>query len=344
MLMSAGLVNSTDATPSQSMELTRSSYRKLIACGASVISGESSALRALSDSLDDSFCQAIEILASTRGRVIVSGMGKSGHICRKIAATLASTGQPAQFVHPAEASHGDLGMLVDGDSTILLSNSGETPELADIMSYTRRFGIPLIGISGRKDSELMNLADVGIVLPPSREAGHTGIVPTTSTMMMLALGDAIAVTLMEFRGFTHDSFHRFHPGGSLGARLSRVNDLMHTGDALPLVNPDTTMSSALLVMTQKGFGVAGVVDSTGCLEGIITDGDLRRHMDDLLNKSARDVMTPEPLVIYADALMQEALAIMNDRKVTCLLVVDRKHGRKLAGIIHIHDCLRAGAA
>lgn len=340
--MSSGLAQ----TAGQGAELHSldSEWQGFLDCGTRVINNEGKALGMLADSLDENFCRAIDILAATRGRVIVSGMGKSGIICRKIAATLASTGQPAQFVHPAEASHGDLGMLADGDSVIVFSNSGETPELADIMAYTRRFGIPLIGISGRGESEVMQLADVGILLPPCREACPTGVVPTTSTIMMLALGDALAVTLMEHRGFTSDSFHRFHPGGSLGARLSKVSDLMHTGDSLPLVNVHTSMQDALLVMTQKGFGVAGVTNDNVELVGIITDGDLRRHLEGLLSKRADDVMTHQPLVITPDALAQEALAIMNSREVTCLLVVNRLESRNLVGIIHIHDCLRAGVA
>ncbi len=309
--------------------------------GTRIVKDEAAALQALSGVLDTSFCRAVDLLVATRGRVVVSGMGKSGHMCRKIAATFASTGQPAQFVHPAEASHGDLGMLVDGDSAILVSNSGETPELADIMAYSRRYAIPSIGITGKPDSELARMVDVAIVLPPIKEACPAGIVPTSSAVMTLALGDALALTLMEHRGFTPGRFRMLHPGGSLGAQLTSVNDIMHTGDALPIVSPETRMPDALLVMTNKGFGVAGVVEDER-LVGIVTDGDLRRHMDCLLDKSVRHVMTGSPLFITPGILVQEALAVMNTQKITCLPVVADEQTRQWVGILHVHDCLRAG--
>jgi len=319
-------------------------WPEFLTSGSRIIEAEAAALQALSGSLNDSFCRAVELLVATRGRVVVSGIGKSGHICRKIAATLASTGQPAQFVHPAEASHGDLGMLVDGDSVILVSNSGETPELADIMAYSRRYAIPSIGITGKQGSELIRMVDIGIVMPPIKEACPTGIVPTTSAIMMLALGDALAITLMKHRGFTPDRFRMLHPGGSLGAQLTKVSDIMHIGEAMPQVSPQTRMPEALLVMTQKGFGVAGVVDDEDQLVGIVTDGDLRRHMDGLLDKSVHDVMTSTPLSITPDSLVQEALAVMHTRKITCLPVVADDRGGQWVGVLHIHDCLRAGAA
>jgi arabinose-5-phosphate isomerase len=259
---------------------------------------------------------------------------------RKIAATFASTGTPAQFVHPAEASHGDLGMVMRGDVVLVLSNSGETPELADIVAHTRRFGIPLIGVAARGDSTLLRQADVAILLPPAPEACETGVVPTSSTTMTLALGDALAVALMEHRRFTPEQFRVFHPGGKLGARLARVGDLMHAD--LPLVCLDTPMPEALLEISRKGFGVVGVTGPDGSLAGIITDGDLRRHMEGLLSHRAGEVMTPDPRTIGPEALAEKAVAVMNDRKITCLFVVDPEGSRAAVGILHIHDCLRAG--
>lgn len=307
-----------------------------------VISIEAQALQQLADGLDDSFDRAVETLLNASGRVIISGMGKSGHIARKIAATLASTGTPAHFVHPAEASHGDLGMMAQGDVALVLSNSGETPELADLVAYTRRFGIPLIGVASRPQSTLLKQSDVALVLPTAPEACGSGIVPTTSTTMTLALGDALAVALMEHREFTPEHFRDFHPGGKLGARLSKVRDLMHGGEALPTVALTAPMSDTLIEISQKGFGVAGVTDADGRLTGIITDGDLRRHMDGLLSLCAADVMTAEPTTIAPGALAEEAVAIMNQRKITCLFVVDPDNGRRAEGLLHIHDCLRVG--
>ena len=306
-----------------------------------VIAEEAASLAALSGRLDDTFSAAVELILAATGRVIVSGMGKSGHIARKIASTFASTGTPAHFVHPAEASHGDMGMLTRGDVVMVLSNSGETPELSDIVAYTRRFGIPLIGVASRADSALMGQADVGILLPQRGEACGTGVVPTNSTTMMLALGDALAIALMESRSFTPGNFRDFHPGGRLGARLSKVRDLMHTGEAIPLAGKRTPMSDALLTISQKGFGVVGVLDEAGQLAGVITDGDLRRHMVGLLDRTAGDVMTRKPRTVGPDILAEEAVAQMTGR-VTCLFVVDPAGSGNVAGILHIHDCLRAG--
>ncbi len=318
---------------------------KLIAAGKRVIADEAAALARLEATLGDSFAAAIELILAANGRVIVSGMGKSGHIARKIAATFASTGTPAHFVHPAEASHGDMGMLAVGDVVLVLSNSGETPELADVVAHTRRFQIPLIGVASKADSTLMRQADVQIVLPDQGEACGTSVVPTNSTTMTLALGDAMAIALMQHRAFTPENFRDFHPGGKLGARLSKVRDLMHAGDAIPLAGLETPMSDALLTISQKGFGMVGVVDDDHHLIGIVTDGDLRRNMAGLLDKTAGDVMTRAPETIAPDALAEEALAIMNGshgRKMTCLLVVDPKRPGKVEGILHVHDCLRAG--
>ena len=313
----------------------------LLITGRRVVAREAEALAMLADALDENFTKAVELILAAQGRVIVSGMGKSGHIARKIAATFASTGTPAQFVHPAEASHGDLGMVMRGDVLLVLSNSGETTELADIVAHSRRFDIPLIGVAGREGSTLLRQSDVALLLPAAPEACDTGIVPTTSTTMTLALGDAIAIALMEHRQFTPDHFRIFHPGGKLGAKLMTVRDLMHT--ELPLVSRVTPMSETLLTISQMGFGVVGVVDADGYLDGIVTDGDLRRHMDGLLALTAGEVMTQRPRTIGPDALAEKALAVMNDRKITCLFVTDAD-GRTPIGILHIHDLLRAGIA
>ena len=269
-----------------------SSTTDYLATARRVIATEAQALTLLGDSLGDSFAQAVQMILAAKGRVIVSGMGKSGHIGRKIAATFASTGTPAQFVHPAEASHGDLGMVTEGDVALILSNSGETPELADIIAHTRRFNIPMIGVASRANSTLIRQCDVAILLPAAPEACGTGIVPTTSTTMTLALGDALAMALMEHRAFTPEHFRMFHPGGKLGARLLKVRDLMHTD--LPLTPETAPMSEALLSISRSGFGVTGVTDATGALAGIITDGDLRRHMEGLLSLTAGEVMTRNP--------------------------------------------------
>ena len=305
-----------------------------------VIRIEADALALLANEVGTPFGQAVQMILDAPGRIIVCGMGKSGHVARKIAATFASTGTPAHFVHPAEASHGDLGMMAKGDVALVLSNSGETPELADVIAHTRRFGIPMIGVASKATSTLLTQSDVAIVLPAAEEACGTGVVPTTSTTMTLALGDAMAVALMEHRDFTPANFRDFHPGGKLGARLSKVGDLMHAGDALPLVAPNTSMGNVLLEISQKGFGVVGVVDTARQLQGIITDGDLRRHMDGLLDLSAGDVQTNGPTTVQAGALAEEALGIMNTRKITCLFVTDQSGS--VEGLLHIHDCLRAG--
>ncbi|MGJ8582798.1 MAG: KpsF/GutQ family sugar-phosphate isomerase [Marinosulfonomonas sp.] len=312
----------------------------VLTTGRRVIAQEAEALTALADGLGQEFAAATELMVNARGRVVVCGMGKSGHVARKVAATLASTGTPAQFVHPAEASHGDLGMMTRDDVVLLLSNSGETPELANVIAHTRRFKIPLIGVASRPNSTLLKQSNVAILLPPAPEACAMGLAPTTSTTMTLALGDALAVALMEHRQFTSENYRDFHPGGHLGARLSKVRDLMHTD--LPIVSKDTEMSEALLVISQKGFGVVGVANTDGTLAGIVTDGDLRRNMNGLLDMAAGDVMTANPQTIRPGALAEEAVAVMNDRKITCLFVVDEDQDETAIGILHIHDCLRAG--
>lgn len=289
------------------------------------------------------FDAAIARMASAAGRTIVTGMGKSGHIGRKIAATMASTGTPAYFVHPGEASHGDLGMIRQDDVILALSWSGETAELADIITYAKRFSIPLIAITSSADSALGRQADVCLCLPKSEEACPNGLAPTTSTTMQLAMGDALAVALLEARGFSASDFRLYHPGGKLGASLSYVRDVMHAGDRLPLIRPDATMGEAILEISAKGFGCVGVIDPAGKLIGIVTDGDLRRHMaPDLVTTRVGDIMTSKPRTIVADLLAAEALEILNSRKISALFVLDGE-GRP-AGVVHLHDLLRVGVA
>ncbi|MEL6465822.1 MAG: KpsF/GutQ family sugar-phosphate isomerase [Pseudomonadota bacterium] len=307
-----------------------------------VIRAEADALYVLEESLNEQFRDAIDLLLNAKGRVIVTGIGKSGHIARKIAATLASTGTPAQFVHPAEASHGDLGMVTRADVVLAISNSGEAPELANIIAFSRRFDIPLIGMTKAPQSTLGVECDVILQLPDVAEACGTGVVPTASTTLTLAMGDALAVALMEHREFTAEHFRDFHPGGKLGAKLSRVRDLMHTGGAMPLVAETTSMADALIEISKKSLGVVGVTDADGSLTGIITDGDLRRHMDGLLSLTAVDVMTTSPTTISVSALAEEAVALMNARKITCVFAESPDAPGTPKGILHIHDCLRVG--
>jgi arabinose-5-phosphate isomerase len=307
-----------------------------------VLNLEAQGLKILSQELDDSFTRAVKILHDTRGRVVVTGMGKSGHVARKIASTLASTGTPALFVHPAEASHGDLGMISSKDSVIALSLSGETSELSDIIAYVRRWSLPLIAITQHPKSTLAGVSTITIQLPQLEEACAIGLAPTTSTTMMMALGDAIATTLMKYRGFSPEDFSALHPGGKLGQRLKRIHELMHGGDKMPLISQDVCMKEALLVMTSKGFGCVGLIDNDGSLKGIITDGDLRRHMNsDLLKLSAAKVMTADPMTVEGHILAQEALALLNTTRRTNLFVVELKENKKIPiGIVHIHDFLR----
>lgn len=313
-----------------------------LAAARRVLELEAEAVRGLIGLLDERFTAALDRLAAVTGRVVVSGMGKSGHVGRKIAATFASTGRPAQFVHPGEASHGDLGMITKEDAVLALSNSGETAELADLIAYTRRFAIPLIGITGKARSALAEQADVTLLLPPMVEACPLGLAPTTSTTAMLALGDALAVALLERRGFTQEDFQILHPGGQLGRHLMRVADLMHSGSELPVCGPDTPMAEALIEMSSKSFGCVCVVDADKYLLGIVTDGDLRRHMrDGLLQQKAAAVMTVNPKTIRPQALGAEALGLMNSANITSLVVLE--DGRAV-GIVHMHDCLRAGVA
>lgn len=306
-----------------------------------VLKIESKALIKLADNLPKDFEKLISAILNCNGRVVVSGVGKSGHIARKIAATLASTGTPSYFVHATEASHGDMGMILENDICILISNSGETSEMRDIVAHTRRFSIPMAAISSNSDSTLMHAADFKLVLPDAAEACAIGMAPTTSTTMTLALGDALAVTLMHERNFNSESFQIFHPGGKLGAQMTKIRELMHVGNKIPLVTPEMSMQSALIEMTSKGFGIA-VLINFGKIAGIISDGDLRRHMHHLMEKSAGEIASPDPITVGKDAFAADALRIMNSKKISVLIVADEDNCA--IGILHIHDLLRVGVA
>jgi len=313
-----------------------------IASARRTLSLEIDGLTALADSLATPFADAIETIHAAKGRIIVTGMGKSGHIARKIAATMASTGTPAQFVHPAEASHGDLGMITTNDVILALSWSGESSELQSIIAYAKRFSIPLISMTSKADSTLGQAATVPLILPKSEEACDAVAAPTTSTTMQLALGDALAVALIEKRGFTKHDFLVFHPGGKLGAGLRHVSDIMHKDAGLPLVSMSALMGEAILVMSNKSLGCVGVVDADGALKGLVTDGDLRRHMSpDLLTRPVTEIMNPTPKTVPPTMIVSEALNVLNSKSITSLFVVD---GDKPVGVVHIHDFLRAGVA
>jgi arabinose-5-phosphate isomerase len=305
-------------------------------------SGISALAAAIRDGLSAPLIAAVAMIERAKGRLIVTGMGKSGHVGRKIAATFASTGTPAFFVHPGEASHGDLGMITADDVIMALSWSGETVELKDLIDYSRRFRIGLIAVTAKADSALAHAADVVLVLPQAREACPHNLAPTTSSLMQLALGDVLAIALLESRGFTALDYRRLHPGGRLGAMLKFVRDIMHTGAAVPLLPLGTRMSDALVEMSAKSFGCVGITDPAGLLVGIITDGDLRRHMrQDLLNARVEEVMTRRPKALRGDQLASEALELLNSSKITAAIVID--HGKPI-GIVHLHDLLRAGVA
>lgn len=310
-----------------------------IAFAASVLQQEAHALNLLAQGLSTSFCQAVDCLLDATGRIAVTGMGKSGHVARKVAATMASTGSPAYFIHPAEASHGDLGMLASGDAVLAFSNSGNTPELSDIVLYAARRNIPLIGVTRGADSLLGRHATHLLLLPLVPEADPLDCAPTTSTTAQMALGDALALTLMRRRGCSLEAFHRWHPGGSLGRRLLTVREIMHTDDAMPLAQAAAPMPEVLMLMTGKGFGVAGILENDR-LAGIITDGDLRRHMGPaLMDKTARQVMHPNPVAVSETTLAVAALHLMQENRITSLFVT--AEGRPV-GILNVHDCLRAG--
>lgn len=341
-------------TLSTAAQVTESKEKNMDAVSASnrsaarVLAMEADALQTLADKIwsDEEFSRAVELISAIEGRVIVTGMGKSGHIARKIAATMASTGTPAFFVHPGEASHGDMGMIVRGDVVLALSNSGESREMNDLIEYTRRFAIPLVGVTSRPGSTLGESADIVLQLPALPEACPNGLAPTTSTTMSLAIGDALAIALLESKGFTASDFQVYHPGGKLGQQLMRASEIMHKGDDVPLISLDAPLKETFTVMTEKGFGAIGLVDADGLLAGIITDGDIRRHIsDDILSKTAGDIMTKTPKIIRPETLVGEAMGIMNDvtqsfRRITCLFVV--QEDGKPVGILHLHDCLRAG--
>lgn len=304
-----------------------------------VIAREAEGLALLSLTLENTFIQAVDILGSVKGRLIVTGMGKSGHIARKVAATLSSTGTASLFLHPGEASHGDLGMVTKEDAILAFSNSGETQELSDLLFFCKRFDVKLIGVTQRKESALSKAADVVLILPKVSEACPMGLAPTTSTTMALALGDALAVVLLERKGFTSKDFHDRHPGGKLGTKLLQVKEIMHKGPDLPLVTVDALMKNAVHEMTDKGFGVVGVMDE-GSLVGIITDGDLRRHLGGpMLQTKVKKIMTQSPKTISKTTLAVEAVKIINQKKISSLFVVEEG---KPVGLLHIHDLLRAG--
>jgi arabinose-5-phosphate isomerase len=338
----AGEALSAPAVSAHALSAAHDATADALAAAQRVLTQEADALVLLARELDERVARAIDILAGVTGRVIVTGMGKSGHVACKIAATFASTGTPAQFVHPAEASHGDLGMVTAADAVVALSNSGETFELADIVSHTRRWSIPLIAITGKANSTLGAAADITLPLPKVGEAGTMAIAPTTSTTMMLALGDALAVALLERKGFSVEDFRALHPGGKLGQKLLRVADLMHVGKELPLISVESGMQEAILEMTAKTYGCVGAIDGHGDLVGIITDGDLRRHMNvDLMHRTVREVMTEHPRTIRGGALAAEAVHVMNEKSITSLFVLEE---RKPVGIVRLHDCLKAGVA
>ena len=303
--------------------------------GRSVIHDEARALDALADSLGEPFARAVDMILGSQGKLIVSGLGKSGHIGRKIAATFASTGTTATFLHLAEAIHGDLGIAAKGDVAILISQSGQTGELESVIDHFRAVGIPIIAITGNGGSMLAEAAEAPLVLPHWQEVGPEAVAPTTSTTMTLALGDALAMTVMQAKGFTRSDFGRLHPGGSLGARLKPVERLMHAGDAMPLTREDSSMHDAIVEMSAKRLGVVGVTNAAGDLVGIITDGDLRRHMEEGLDHKAADFMTRDPKTVAPGSLVDEALTLFDEYRITQLFVVD---GGKPVGVLHIHDC------
>jgi arabinose-5-phosphate isomerase len=338
MIATAAPQTATDTGPAAPLASGQSAVRTLV----TEIAGLEALREALQNGLSGPFSRAVETIVVARGRVIVTGVGKSGHVGAKIAATLASTGTPASFVHATEASHGDLGMITDNDVVLALSWSGETQELAPTIAYTRRFKVPLVAMTSRADSALGSSADIVLALPRVEEACPHGLAPTTSTILQMATGDALAIALLEARGFTAQDFKTYHPGGRLGASLLHARDIMHTGERLPLADAATAMRDAIVLITQKGFGVLGIVNAEGALVGIITDGDLRRHLShDFLDKTAGEVMTRAPKTITGDMLVASAVEFINRSSITAVFVVDQ--GRPV-GIIHLHDLLRHGVA
>lgn len=311
--------------------------------GRRVIEAEAAALASLADALDEGFDRAVELILALTGRLVVTGMGKSGHVGRKMASTFASVGVPALFIHPAEAAHGDLGMLVRGDALVALSNSGATRELLPVLRHARAHDVPIVAISSRANSPLMAQADIGLLLPAVEEACVSTLAPTSSTAMMMALGDALALVAMRGRGLSRAGFGALHPGGAIGLRMMPAAVLMHGRAALPLVGPDAPMREVVVTMTACSFGIAGVVDGDGRLVGVITDGDLRRHADTLAAAAAREVMTADPATLPIHAMAEDALALMNRRRITAVFVVEEGGSGRPAGLIHVHDFLRLGA-
>ena len=307
-----------------------------------VLQTEADALETLKNDLPNDFSDLVKLILNLNGRVIVSGVGKSGHIGNKIAATLASTGTPAYFVHATEASHGDLGMITEKDLCLLISNSGETSEIFDIVAHARRFSIPVATISSNTESTLVKAADFKLCLPVVEEACPIGMAPTTSTTMMLALGDALAVALMEAKNFNTENFKVLHPGGKLGAKMMMVSQVMHKSDALPLVETQTSMKETLLTMSSRGFGIAAVVNENDFLVGVITDGDLRRHINDLMSKTAGEIASLSPITVVGETFAVDALKLMQENKITVLIVTSAEN--KPVGILHIQDLLKVGAA
>jgi arabinose-5-phosphate isomerase len=305
--------------------------------------GLTALIAAVQAGLGETLHRAVQTILAARGRVIVSGMGKSGHVGRKIAATLASTGTPANYVHPAEASHGDLGMITSSDVVLMLSNSGESAELKDMLNYCARFAVPMIAITANATSTMGRAADIVLELPLVREACPNGLAPTTSTLLQLALGDALAMALLEAKGFSADDFRSFHPGGKLGARIKHVADIMHRGNSLPLVSLSTSLPETIATMSRHRFGCVGVVDENGALTGMVTDGDLRRNFDKQLSAlPASAIMTRNPTTVTGNMLAAEVIDLINTRRITAVFVVDTN--AKPEGLIHIHDLLREGVS
>lgn len=316
----------------------------VLAYGRQIIALEAQGLEALVDRIDQSFADAVELLLGLRGRVIVTGIGKSGHVARKVAATLSSTGTPALFVHPTEAVHGDLGMLMAGDGLIAFSNSGTTAELQPMLGRAAQLGLPIVGVVGRAGSMLTRQSRVALLLPQVEEACPENLAPTTSTAMMMAMGDALALAMMQVRGDSRAGFEELHPGGAIGKRLMRVAAVMHRGGEMPLVSADALMPDVILTMTARSFGIAGVVNEHGALVGVITDGDLRRHLETLMVSTAREVMTADPVWVSPGCLIEDALALLNARKITAMFAVEDDDSCRPVGIVHVHDFLRLGLA
>ncbi|WP_379923061.1 SIS domain-containing protein [Erythrobacter sp. R86502] len=339
------VIKALDVTPLETtVMLSHSDDAAILARGAEVVRTEREALSMLEDSLDDSFVEACRTILGAKGRVIVTGMGKSGQIGRKAAATFSATGTPSFYVHPGEAAHGDLGMMVPGDVLLVISNSGSTAELQAILFRAKAIDVPVIGIASRRQSPVMGSAKVKLCLPAAREACRANIAPTTSTTLQLALCDALAMAVMDIRGFTHDGMKMLHPGGAIGMRLLPVKDFMHRGLSMPLATVETRMHEVISVMTSRGFGIAGIVDEEGFLLGVVTDGDLRRHFDSLSTVSAREVMTAMPKCLDGEMSAEAALEVLNDLKITAAFIVetDAEGRRKPQGVVHIHDFVRIG--